>query len=63
MSSGIGSTLTGGIQDIAGILPLFATEQCSIHVSLALAQGYLYAQYVLSISFVSLYLEIGRHFV
>ena len=28
MSSGIGSTLTGGIQDIAGFLPLLGTEQC-----------------------------------
>ena len=43
MSSGIGSTLTGGIQDIAAILPLLGTEQCSIHVSSALTQGYLYA--------------------
>ena len=42
-SSGIGSTLTGGIQDIAGILPLLGTEQCSIHVSSALTRGYLYA--------------------
>ena len=40
---GIGSTLTGGIQDIAGILPLLGTEQCSIHVNSALSQGYLYA--------------------
>ena len=42
-SSGIGSTLTGGIQDIAGILPLLGTEQCSIHVSSALTRGYFYA--------------------
>ena len=42
-SSGIGSTLTGGIQDVAGILPLLGTEQCSIHVSSALTRGYLYA--------------------
>ena len=40
---GIGSTLTGGIQDIAAILPLLGTEQCSVHVSSALTQGYLYA--------------------
>ena len=40
---GIGSTLTSGIQDIAAILPLFGTEQCSIHVSSALPRGYLYA--------------------
>ena len=42
-SGGIGSTLTGGIQDIAGILPLLGTEQCAIHVSSALTRGYLYA--------------------
>ena len=41
---GIGSTLTGGIQDIAAILPLLGTEQCSIQVSsAALTRGYLYA--------------------
>ena len=40
---GIGSTLTGGIQDIAAFLPLLGTEQCSIHVSSALTRGYLYA--------------------
>ena len=40
---GIGSTLTGGIQDIAAILPLLGTEQCSVHVSSALTNGYLYA--------------------
>src|SRR6266446_9705829 len=40
---GIGSTLTGGIQDIAGILPLLGTEQCSEQVSSALSRGYLYA--------------------
>ena len=40
---GIGSTLTGGIQDIAAILPLLGTEQCSNHVSSALTRGYLYA--------------------
>ena len=40
---GIGSTLTGGIQDIAGILPLLGTAQCAIHVSSALTRGYLYA--------------------
>ena len=42
-SGGIGSTLTGGIQDIAAFLPLLGTEQCSIHVSSALTRGYLYA--------------------
>ena len=40
---GIGSTLTGGIQDIAAILPLLGTEQCSDQVSSALTRGYLYA--------------------
>ena len=40
---GIGSTLTGGIQDVAAILPLLGTEQCSIQVSSALTRGYLYA--------------------
>ena len=42
-AGGIGSTLTGGIQDIAAFLPLLGTEQCSIHVSSALTRGYLYA--------------------
>ena len=41
--SGIGSTLTGGIQDVAAILPLLGTEQCSDQVSSALTRGYLYA--------------------
>ena len=40
---GIGSTLTGGIQDISAILPLLGTEQCSHHVGSALTRGYLYA--------------------
>ena len=42
-TGGIGSTLTGGIQDIAAFLPLLGTEQCAIHVSSALTRGYLYA--------------------
>ena len=42
-SGGIGSTLTGGIQDIAAFLPLLGTEQCAIHVTSALTRGYLYA--------------------
>ena len=42
-SGGIGSTLTGRIQDIAGILPLLGTGQCAIHVSSAHTRGYLYA--------------------
>ena len=37
------STITGGIQDIAAILPLLGTEQCSEQVSSALTRGYLYA--------------------
>ena len=41
--AGIGTTLTSGIQDIAAILPLLGTEQCSIQVSSALTRGYLYA--------------------
>jgi hypothetical protein len=41
--SGIGSTLTGGIQDVAAILPLLGTAQCSDQVSSALTRGYLYA--------------------
>ena len=41
--SEIGSTLTGGIQDVAAILPLLGTEQCSDQVSSALTRGYLYA--------------------
>ncbi|KAF8804673.1 hypothetical protein BYT27DRAFT_7225291 [Phlegmacium glaucopus] len=40
---GIGSTLTGGIQDIAALLPLLGTEQCEVQVSSALTRGYLYA--------------------
>ena len=40
---GIGSTLIGGIQNIAAILPLLGTEQCSDQVSSALTRGYLYA--------------------
>ena len=40
-SGGIGSTLTGGIQDIAAILPLLGTEQCSDQVS-SLRSGYTY---------------------
>ena len=40
---GIGSTLAGGIQDIAAILPLLGTEQCADQVGSALTQGYLHA--------------------
>jgi hypothetical protein len=38
---GIGSTITSGIKDIAGILPLLGTEQSSVQVSSALTRGYL----------------------
>ena len=40
---GIGSTLTGGIQNIATIPPLLGTVQCSFRVSSAITRGYLYA--------------------
>ena len=43
MSSCGGGIDSSGIQDIAGILPLLGTEQCSIHVSSALTRGCLYA--------------------
>ena len=43
IGGGIGSTLTGGIQDVAAILPLLGTEDCSVQVSSALTRGYLYA--------------------
>jgi len=39
----IGTTLTGGIQDIAALLPLLGTDQCEKHVGSALEKGYLYA--------------------
>ncbi len=39
----VGTTLTGGIQDIAALLPLLGTEQCERHVGSALEGGYLYA--------------------
>ncbi|KDR65858.1 hypothetical protein GALMADRAFT_30127, partial [Galerina marginata CBS 339.88] len=39
----VGGTLTGGIQDISGLLPLIGTEQCEEHVGSALEGGYLYA--------------------
>src|SRR3979411_3386761 len=42
-STTIAGTLTGGIQDIAALLPLLGTEQCEDHVSSALTKGYLYA--------------------
>jgi hypothetical protein len=45
MSGGIsfGATITGGIQNIAGLLPLLGTQQCEEHIGSALTKGYLYA--------------------
>ena len=42
-STTIGTTLTGGIQDISALLPLLGTDQCENHVGSALEGGYLYA--------------------
>ncbi|KAL0947877.1 hypothetical protein HGRIS_010512 [Hohenbuehelia grisea] len=42
-NKGFGDTISGGIQDIAALLPLLGTEQCEEHVGSALADGYLYA--------------------
>ena len=42
-SQSIGRTLTGGIQDIAALLPLLGTDQCEKHVRSALDGGFLYA--------------------
>jgi len=39
----LGRTLTGGIQDIAALLPLLGTDQCEKHVGSALDGGFLYA--------------------
>ena len=39
----VGRTLTGGIQDIAALLPLLGTDQCEKHVGSALDGGFLYA--------------------
>ena len=38
-----GATITGGIQNIAGLLPLLGTQQCEEHIGSALSKGYLYA--------------------
>src|SRR3984893_3652218 len=45
MSGGIsfGATITGGVQNIAGLLPLLGTQQCEEHIGSALTKGYLYA--------------------
>ncbi|TDL16985.1 hypothetical protein BD410DRAFT_730619, partial [Rickenella mellea] len=37
----IGATLTGGIQDVAALLPLLGTEQCEDQIGSALKDGYL----------------------
>ncbi|PPQ73400.1 hypothetical protein CVT26_015791 [Gymnopilus dilepis] len=42
MSSGFGSTLASGIQDVSALLPLLGTEQCEQHVGSGLSRGYLY---------------------
>src|SRR6266567_3815825 len=39
----VGRTLTGGIQDIAALLPLLGTDQCEKHIGSALDGGFLYA--------------------
>ncbi|KAK7017466.1 hypothetical protein VNI00_018646 [Paramarasmius palmivorus] len=39
----IGTTLSGGIQDVSALLPLLGTEQVERHVGSALEKGYLYA--------------------
>jgi hypothetical protein len=54
-STTIAGTLTGGIQDIAALLPLLGTEQCEDHVSSALTKGYLYA----AVSPMSLFGSLG----
>ncbi|KAF8803135.1 hypothetical protein BYT27DRAFT_7036964, partial [Phlegmacium glaucopus] len=38
-SGGLGSFLTGGIQNISALLPLLGTEQCEVQVSSALSRG------------------------
>ncbi|KAG6916636.1 hypothetical protein DXG01_006056 [Tephrocybe rancida] len=40
---GVVSTLVGGIQDIAGFLPVLGTGQCEEHIGSALSRGYIYA--------------------
>ncbi|KAF8815901.1 hypothetical protein BYT27DRAFT_7078575, partial [Phlegmacium glaucopus] len=37
------STLSGGIQNMAALLPLLGTKQCEVQVTSALTRGYLYA--------------------
>jgi hypothetical protein len=45
MSSGItfGATITGGIPNIAGLLPLLGMQWCEEHIGSALTKVYLYA--------------------
>jgi hypothetical protein len=38
----VGGTLTGGIQNLAPLIPLLGTGQCEDHASSALTKGYLY---------------------
>ncbi|TEB18719.1 hypothetical protein FA13DRAFT_1648095, partial [Coprinellus micaceus] len=40
---GVIRVATGGIQDVAALLPLLGTDQCEMHVTSALQRGYLYA--------------------
>jgi hypothetical protein len=54
-STTLAGTLTGGIQDIAALLPLLGTEQCEYHVGSALTNGYLYA----AVSPMSLFGSLG----
>jgi hypothetical protein len=54
-STTVTGTLTGGIQDIAALLPLLGTEQCEDHVGSALTNGYLYA----AVSPMSLFGSLG----
>lgn len=41
-SSSFGSIVSGGIQDVAALLPLLGTEQCETHIGAGLDNGYLY---------------------
>jgi hypothetical protein len=54
-STTLAGTLTGGIQDIAALLPLLGTEQCEDRVGSALTKGYLYA----AVSPMSLFGSLG----
>src|SRR6188768_1515546 len=43
MPISLGSTLSGGVQDISALLPLLGTTQCEKHAGSSLQRGYLYA--------------------